>query len=419
MQTVQPRGDGMATFVLTIIMLVVCLPTVAARFIIRLKADTLGIDDWLMGLGMVMTTSWSGVLVSYCFSGGGYDPTDPRLPDGIISQALKFYFICQSVYCPTTVPIKVSICAALLRIGGTVPVHRWSLIAIMVVAAVSGIGTMIGIVASCSPPSAFWDPSTGVCNAFVNTFAAYFISACSILTDFALAILPAFMLWKIQLRRSIKVSVAIILGFAAFASSATIVRLRYLLALLDSQNFLLGSGKIAVWTVIELGIGIFAGSLPALRPLLRFVPFLSRHQSEDASHKYKRRVLSIMIAPLVQTRTSTDVLTTTEGTTTEADTTTTRITTSIIISSSTEVSLTAESTTTTETMATSEVSLIVDTTEAPTTTTTTTVEVTTTTATEAPVVTMFKLVGIGGRPTGSTLLNRIKGDYLPFSGSSL
>ncbi|PNP59533.1 hypothetical protein FNYG_14926 [Fusarium nygamai] len=288
MQTVQPRGDGMATFVLTIIMLVVCLPTVAARFIIRLKADTLGIDDWLMGLGMVMTTAWSGVLVSYCFSGGGYDPTDPRLPDGIISQALKFYFICQSVYCPTTVPIKVSICAALLRIGGTVPVYRWSLIAIMVVAAVSGIGTMIGIVASCSPPSAFWDPSTGVCNAFVNTFAAYFISACSILTDFALAILPAFMLWKIQLRRSIKVSVAIILGFAAFASSATIVRLRYLLALLDSQNFLLGSGKIAVWTVIELGIGIFAGSLPALRPLLRFVPFLSRHQSEDASHKYKR-----------------------------------------------------------------------------------------------------------------------------------
>ncbi|KAF4443762.1 cation-transporting atpase 4 [Fusarium austroafricanum] len=288
MQTVYPRGDGMATFVLDVIMLVICVPTVVARFVIRSRANALGIDDWLMGLGMAMTVAWSGVLISYCFSGGGYDPTDPRLPKGIISQALKFYFICQSVYCPTTIPIKVSICAALMRIGGTVPVYRWSLIAIMVISTVSGIGSMIGIVASCSPPSAFWDPSTGECNAFVNTFAAYFISACSILTDFALAILPAFMLWKIQLRRSIKVSVAIILGFAAFASSATLVRLRYLLALLDTQNFLLGSGKIAVWTVIELGIGIFAGSLPALKPLLRYVPFLSHHNSEDNSHRYKK-----------------------------------------------------------------------------------------------------------------------------------
>ncbi|KAJ4265042.1 hypothetical protein NW762_005285 [Fusarium torreyae] len=268
-------------------MLVICLPTVAARFVIRTKAKTLGIDDWLMGLGMAMTIAWAGVLITYCYSGGGYEPTDPRLPDGIIPQALKFYFICQSFYCATTIPIKVSICAALLRIGGTVTVYRWSLIAIMAVATVSGLGSMIGIVASCSPPSAFWDPSTGVCNPVVNAFAAYFISACGILTDFALAVLPAFMLWKIQLRRSIKISVAVILGFAAFASCATIVRLRYLLALLDSQNFLRDSSKIAIWTVLELAIGLFAGSLPALRPILRYLPFLSHQETEDTSQKYK------------------------------------------------------------------------------------------------------------------------------------
>lgn len=67
------------------------------------------------------------------------------------------------------------------------------------------------------------------------------------------------------------------------ASCATIVRLRYLLALLHSQNFLLESGKIAIWTVIELMIGIFAGSAPALRPLLRYVPFISKRDSDDGS----------------------------------------------------------------------------------------------------------------------------------------
>ncbi len=33
-----------------------------------------------------------------------------------------------------------------------------------------------------------------------------------------------------------------------------------------------GTGKIGLWSVIEEGIGIFAGSLPALRPLLS-LPF--------------------------------------------------------------------------------------------------------------------------------------------------
>lgn len=102
-----------------------------------------------------------------------------------------------------------------LRISGAVTVYKWSLYAVMAIATVSVIGSVVGIVASCSPPSAFWDPSTGTCNAVVNAFAAYFVSACSIITDFALAILPAFVLWNIQIRRSLKVSIAIIRGFAA------------------------------------------------------------------------------------------------------------------------------------------------------------------------------------------------------------
>ena len=67
------------------------------------------------------------------------------------------------------------------------------------------------------------------------------------------------------------------------ACTATLVRLRFLLALLDNQNFLADSAKIAIWTVVELTIGIFAGSLPHLRPLLRFIPFLKHHSSHDST----------------------------------------------------------------------------------------------------------------------------------------
>jgi hypothetical protein len=64
------------------------------------------------------------------------------------------------------------------------------------------------------------------------------------------------------------------------ASCATIIRLRYLSLYADPAEFMFGTGKIGLWSVIEEGIGIIAGSLPALRPLLSH-PFISR--STDAS----------------------------------------------------------------------------------------------------------------------------------------
>lgn len=59
-----------------------------------------------------------------------------------------------------------------------------------------------------------------------------------------------------------------ILGIAAFASCATIVRLRYLSLYSDPTELMFSTGKIGLWSLIEEGMGIFAGSLPALRPLL-------------------------------------------------------------------------------------------------------------------------------------------------------
>lgn len=52
------------------------------------------------------------------------------------------------------------------------------------------------------------------------------------------------------------------------ASCATIVRLRYLSLYSNPAEFMFSTGKIGLWSIIEEGIGIIAGSLHALRPLL-------------------------------------------------------------------------------------------------------------------------------------------------------
>lgn len=86
----------------------------------------------------------------------------------------------------------------------------WGVIGLALIAAIT---TDIAVLAQCRPVAATWDPSIGTCaNPAVITGVSYFISAVSVLTDWTCAILPAFILWDVQLRWRIKVSVAIVLA---------------------------------------------------------------------------------------------------------------------------------------------------------------------------------------------------------------
>ena len=55
------------------------------------------------------------------------------------------------------------------------------------------------------------------------------------------------------------------------ASIATIVRMRYLLAYQDPDDYVYGIAPIAIWSEVECCIGIVAGSLSTMRPLLRYL----------------------------------------------------------------------------------------------------------------------------------------------------
>ncbi|KAI4632929.1 uncharacterized protein J4E79_004863 [Alternaria viburni] len=80
--------------------------------------------------------------------------------------------------------------------------------------------------------------------------------------------MPAILLWNVQMKGAVKASVAVMLALASFASCATIVRLKYLTLYSDPGEFMYSTGKIGFWSLTEVGIGLIAGSLPPLRPLL-------------------------------------------------------------------------------------------------------------------------------------------------------
>ncbi|KAK6063098.1 cation-transporting atpase 4 [Seiridium cupressi] len=267
-----PTGPALALLLISIIFLVLSWIIVILRLIVRTGIKGIGRDDWFMVAGLVFFTITCISTIAGSYNGVG--TRNDELNQYYMAQGKKWFLFAQLFYVLSTVPIKAAICVALLRIT-TRKLYRWILYGVVALASVACIVTDVVLLTWCKPVSATWDSSTGTCgNADVITNVSYFISACSVITDWTCAILPAFILWEVQLKWKVKLSVAIILGVGVIASSATLVRLRYLLHYSDPDNYLYSIADIAIWSVVESGIGIIAGSAPALRPLLKYIPFI-------------------------------------------------------------------------------------------------------------------------------------------------
>jgi hypothetical protein len=128
----------------------------------------------------------------------------------------KLFFIAEFFYAAGAAIIKCSIAVTLLRIADSRRRYVWTIYLIMATTTMSAIIFIIGIANICHPITTLWGETvTGSCNLKLNSDVSFFFSGVEIATDWSLAILPAVLLWKIQMKNKVKISVAGILGLAA------------------------------------------------------------------------------------------------------------------------------------------------------------------------------------------------------------
>lgn len=281
---VDPAGDGVVLLHVTIAMLTLSWVTLCARLSVRkwLKPEAMGPDDYLMFAGLLLYSVTCALVIVCSFYGAGQPSKDLEPTD--IMFGTKLFFIAEFFYSSCTVPIKSSICVTLLRVADSRRRFVWTIWAIIAATFIASVVFILVIANICHPITALWGETTGVCNPVLNSSVSFFFSAVSIVTDLALAILPAILLIPLQMRWRVKISVVLMLGLAAFASCATIIRLRYLTLYNDQAEFMFSTGQIGLWSVVEEGIGICAGSMPTLRPLLSLSVFGgSTNASKDPS----------------------------------------------------------------------------------------------------------------------------------------
>jgi len=266
MITVKVAGDGLTFLYGTIIFLVMSWVVIIMRVGVRLWRKALWMDDYIMCIGLACFSVTASLGVACCYLGSGQHSR--HLPHEAIQLGTKLFYIAEYFYAFGAVFIKTSVAVCLLRIAAGHQSVTWVLYGLIGISWTAVVVFIIGIANICHPIDSLWGASKGKCNSQLNSDLSLFFSIVEIFTDFGLSLLPGVLLWNVNMEFKLKVSVVVMLTLASFASCATIVRLKYLTLYNNPAEFMYGTSKIGLWSLTEECIGIIAGSLPALRPLL-------------------------------------------------------------------------------------------------------------------------------------------------------
>ncbi|KAH8704334.1 hypothetical protein GQ44DRAFT_732482 [Phaeosphaeriaceae sp. PMI808] len=207
--------------------------TVGLRCYVRtFLVKAFGIDDKIMVATLCLFTAYLS-----CQLGGAAHGTGQHreaITDANAQIALRYWFFCEVFY-PWQLPSSKSL--------------------------------------SCKPISFWWDldPNhTGTClSAALVTNFTYVVSTLNSLADWTFGTLPIFIVKNLQMKKRMKIVVASVIAFAAIGSTATIIRLPYSSSLKEYKgDFLYRTTGFAIWTTVEVGVGITAGCIATLRPLM-------------------------------------------------------------------------------------------------------------------------------------------------------
>ncbi|KAF2829370.1 hypothetical protein CC86DRAFT_188779 [Ophiobolus disseminans] len=230
-----------------------------------------------------MTSSWcsrcwrTSFLLQTCAIGGVHWGTGRHMTDLTDEErykAMRYWWLCYIGYCLAMVASKTSIGLFLLRVT-VKPIHKWIIYCAMGITVLTGGVFFFVTLFQCTPISFFWTratsnaPKDGFCVPIDVIIALTFLySACAIISDFTFAILPIFLVWGLNMPVRNRVMLVPVLGMACVASIAVTVRLGYVMDF-KNPDFLYATVDVAIWSDIEQGLAITAGSCATLRPLYR------------------------------------------------------------------------------------------------------------------------------------------------------
>ncbi|KAJ4311534.1 hypothetical protein N0V94_007906 [Neodidymelliopsis sp. IMI 364377] len=219
LRLITPDGLPLAIIIISCIFLGMSLVTVSLRTYIRLKKRTFGVDDAFMVVGTIVYIPVIGLAIYGCLIGLG------RLNEDLNAwqqaEAIKYYIIWILLYVVALATIKSSVCITIRRIASIKKPLKITVWVLLSVTWASFLVTFLGTLLYCQPVNSLWTPALiisgkGSCAPpDVFLIIAHTATVSTILTDMALVVVPAIILWNTQMKRQSKVQAFGLLSFAS------------------------------------------------------------------------------------------------------------------------------------------------------------------------------------------------------------
>jgi len=167
--------------------------------------------------------------------------------------------------------LKLSLAVFFLRIV-VKPWQRWLIWGTLITYTMFSIAYLLIALLQCGNPHDFLvNTVTEKCMSFPKIVEplGYAHSTFNAVTDWVFAILPIFVLQEAQLPRAAKLPIICLIILAALGSISSCIRIAYIPDLDPKPDFFIKAETIAIWSVVEPGMGITVASLATLRPIFR------------------------------------------------------------------------------------------------------------------------------------------------------
>ncbi|KAK5651200.1 hypothetical protein OQA88_12707 [Cercophora sp. LCS_1] len=173
-----------------------------------------------------------------------------------------------------TLFIKMSILCFYLRFS-VERAFRFAVYFVMLVTVGYTIPNAILVLYACRPMRGYWD-LTVQDKQCVNLDAAFHTAnTLNMVTDFAILLLPIWMLRPMQVPLSKKIGVALILMAGGFVCAISLMRMIRAFMGIDDPDISFHYTENLIWWIVELQFGIICACLPCIKPFVkRYFPGL-------------------------------------------------------------------------------------------------------------------------------------------------
>ncbi|KAH6642825.1 hypothetical protein C7974DRAFT_386223 [Boeremia exigua] len=234
---------------------------------LRLKREPLGLDDYLMFVGLALNAANLACVVA----GGRYGLGKHiwSLQPYHMRKITIITFIYVFIYTWSVCVIKFSILALYRRIFGLTWLGYFCLVLTILYLVINHVVLPLYT----RPLSYYWEQWYGASGVLLVNEAKFYLGMgiINLFGDVCILAVPISSVLKLQMERTQKIAICFMFLLGSFVCFASLYRIITILRLVSSRDISWAKSDVFLWSSVEPSIGIISGCLPTLRPLMMYI----------------------------------------------------------------------------------------------------------------------------------------------------